>query len=126
MTIFASYSEASRRGLFFGVCLPVRLCFSVVVVALYHNEPATMAGVGLVGALLALVINRWQAKYDDAWWQRWPHMLVAAAIATVSGVAMISPVLENNLHVWVAVMLAADLAWSVYAGATKFCGEGVQ
>jgi hypothetical protein len=124
MTIFAGYTAARRRSLFFGVCLPVRMGLSIAVVALYYSEPAAMAAVGLAVALVAAAYNKRQAAYDPAWWKRWPHMLVAVAIAIVSAVALASSALDNNLYVWVAVLLAADWAWALYAGMSNFCTTG--
>lgn len=97
---------------------------SIAVVALYYSEPAAVAAAGLVVALAAAAYNKWQAAYDPAWWERWPHMLVAAAVAIVSGVALASSAFDNTLYVWVAVLLAADWAWALYAGVSNFSNKG--
>lgn len=110
-TVFARLPGNTRLGLYLGVCVVLRLA-AAVGAWLLRSYIATHAVTLSVG-LLATATLSWRLHGPpDAhvWWTRVGHLVMAAGLAVVSGVALGLP------HTWAVHLPAAILGADVLMG----------
>lgn len=112
------YSIQTRRCLFYGVCVPVRLALAAAAGYLCHLEPTLVASIVLplmAGIAFNNFYQAWKPQAAIVWWNRPAHGMLAVVVV-VSCAFILSGLLEPwTLGVFLALNVPFGLAASVCA-----------
>lgn len=112
----AGLNIPQRRGLFFGVCIWVRLALAVGVYFAAQRYPNITAGIVLAATGCALLGLGWQHyKNRNVWWSRPSHMVLAAMIMLASVLVLLKQVPATTLSIFVALDVVFGLAYALLA-----------
>ena len=98
------FTRPQRKGLFFGVCIWVRLALAVGVYFAARHFPQGTAIVVLVGSLILVVGNAVQRYLQpNVWWSRLSHIILGSASSVTSTLVLGHYLPAITLSIFVAL-----------------------
>jgi hypothetical protein len=91
MGLFSEYTPRTRAGLFYGVCLPLRvaIAFAVIFLALTWYKPTMIALVALASVMF--VTEVYLHYHPRGWWFHGAHAFTSLLMIIVASFALDAP-----------------------------------
>lgn len=111
------FTPATRKGLFYGVCIWIRLAMAIGVGFGAHHYPTVTSSIILAAALGALLINvisvLREAQAGPVWWSRASHAVLAGTIAVVAILVLLKKIPPATLGLFVGLDVIFGVMYSI-------------
>ena len=98
------FTVPQRRGLFFGICLWVRLALAIGVVVAGRAYPRLTTLIVLLSSFMIVVANGVQQyRHPNVWWSRVTHMFLWGLVSVVSVLVLYQQLPIETLGVLIAL-----------------------
>lgn len=118
------YTESQRKRLFYGICVPLRLFLTVLILYLY-TEVTNIQVHQTISSLLIIVsvytiINAITCWNDQSvWWHRKFELLVSLCMIILCSFYLSDPA-QYDIAQYIAIPLFIDIAYGLILSAVKY------
>lgn len=103
-----NYSRETKIGLFYGICLPLRICLGLAVWFLAQKYSRVISILTLLLSIIAMILTgKGSMDQSCVWWNRRVHFFSSMCLFVVS-ILSLTNIIEAK---YIALVIWIDLLW---------------